>query len=255
MPDPSMIAAGAKAAVDLINLAQEEGWLESLVNLFRKRHVVLVVGATGAGKTNFLNSLTEELPEAIHHLTRTPKLEKKKVQLNKKPFSFYDTPGQIEHKPKRRQAVRSAMSAGVEGVVNVVCYGYHEYAVGSGAAVTKTGRPRKVFLKKRRSVEIESLYEWMSTIDASTAKWMLTVVTKADLWWDDRDAVMAHYERGQYASALEPLARLDHAVLPYCSVFHRFFGISPLCGSFDDEERLRCRAHLLTTLLGYAARS
>ena len=51
-----------KPIVEVIALANKQGWLDKLKMAFRKKHRILVLGSTGAGKTNFLKSLTETMP-------------------------------------------------------------------------------------------------------------------------------------------------------------------------------------------------
>lgn len=97
---------------------------------------------------------------------------------------------------------------------------------------------------------MDALDEWaylMGTEDVS--KWLLTVVTKADLWYDQRTEALEHYRSGPYCRRLRKNTDLDHTVIEYCAVFHKFFGVAPLSGKFDDEDRHRSRAHLLETLL------
>lgn len=63
--------AVAKAAIEVISKAHKQGWFDKLTSALRKKHRVLVLGATGAGKTAFLESLTETIPKAIESMNRT----------------------------------------------------------------------------------------------------------------------------------------------------------------------------------------
>ena len=47
-------ASLVKGALDVIKLARDEGWLDKLRAILRKRTRVLVLGSSGVGKTNFL---------------------------------------------------------------------------------------------------------------------------------------------------------------------------------------------------------
>ena len=60
-----------KPIADMLVLAQKQGWLDKLKMALRKKHKILVLGSTGAGKTNFLASLTETMPKAIDLMSRT----------------------------------------------------------------------------------------------------------------------------------------------------------------------------------------
>jgi energy-coupling factor transporter ATP-binding protein EcfA2 len=253
MADP--VTVGITAATATVKLAKEVGLWERMTLALQRKHSVLVLGATGAGKTQFIDSLTMELPPAIDYMNRTEFVDSKMVLLEKHPFIFIDTPGQIEHRSRREEKIRDVMKLGVDGIINVVSYGYHESrAVGINTAV-QDGRVADGFLEQQREHEINRLYEWVPLIGhKDTAKWMITVVTKADLWWDRHDEVLVHYTSGAYYEALGEAKSLHPVVLEYCSTFHKFYGQVSLSGSFDDADRLRVRSHFLQQVLSASAR-
>jgi hypothetical protein len=76
-------------------------------------------------------------------------------------------------------------------------------------------------------------------------------VTKADLWWnqDTWPNVLDHYASGDYYKALGAAASLQQIVLPYSSVFHKFYGKGSLSGQFDDGEKLSFRVNLFRNML------
>jgi len=135
-------------------------------------------------------------------------------------------------------------------VMNVVSYGYHEYAAAAGEALTSTGVSES-FLQRHRDNELTALNEWLPLLgDRTVTRWIFTVVTKADLWWDKYDEVLEYYQIGPYAEKLRGVdSRLRVATLPYCSVVHRFFGTAKHAGSFDDEDRMRTNKHFLHQLV------
>ncbi len=139
------------------------------------------------------------------------------------------------------------------GVINVVSYGYHEYedAARAGQPIVRPDRTvEKAYLERHQQTEIEVLHEWIPLLGyPDTIKWLMTVVTKADLWWDMRDTVTAYYLSGPYYEALGPAQALAPTVLEYCSVFRMFYGRGKLVGLLDDEGRGRLRSNLLGTLL------
>lgn len=117
----------AGAALDLLNLAQKQGWLDQARDAFKKKHKVLVLGSSGAGKTNLLQSLATLAPEAIHFMNRTEFAQKHRIRIVSEPFQFQDTPGEQAKKPHRMKAIREALASPIAGVINVVSYGYHEH--------------------------------------------------------------------------------------------------------------------------------
>jgi hypothetical protein len=176
------------------------------------------------------------------------------IQIENQPFRFIDTPGQDEHISRRSLAFREATSQGATGIINVVANGYHEYDVDPDKALTKSGKVREEFLGIHRNAEIEALDEWIHLVPASRARWLLTVVSKADLWWHEREQTLDHYRSGEYGKRVKEDTRLHHWVLPYCSVIHRFYGRGSVSGHFDDAERRRTRTHLLSSLLQITAK-
>jgi energy-coupling factor transporter ATP-binding protein EcfA2 len=237
-------------AVKMLALAHKQRWHECLVDLFRRKHRVLVLGTSGVGKTNFLNSLNELLPAAIDHLNRTQFPKDYPYRIDGHPFVFVDTPGQAGHQPARIQELQNALKEGIDGIINVVAYGYHEGPSGTKDVFEENGAVKETYLMERRAAEIGSLAEWTALLGSrEVTKWLITLVSKADLWWDQRSMVVDHYREGSYFAALGPATSLNHAVLEYSSVRHRFYGKGLLSGTFDDAERLRLREHLLRQLL------
>ena len=246
-PAAAVAAAGASKALEKIG--KSKGF-DRLLNVFRKKHRILVLGATGAGKSNFLHSLAESAPATIDAMNRTEFAQKHSLKISQNLFVFVDTPGQAKHKPRRIQAIREAMSANISGIVNVVAYGYHEARASKKDALTEDGQVRQEFLAARRNEEIAQWHEWTPLLgDRETGGWLITLVTKADLWWDRREEVLAHYEAGTYFAALGDAQSLSPSVVEYSSVFHRFYGDCPICGFFDDGDRDRVKANLIAQLL------
>jgi ABC-type molybdenum transport system ATPase subunit/photorepair protein PhrA len=138
--------AETAAAIELINTARKQGWLDALLTAVRKKHKIILLGSTGTGKTNFLSSLTESVPKAVDIMNRTEIAKKHRLKIQKYPFVFVDTPGQALHESRRLKAIREALASGISGVVNVVSYGYHEYRIGAKNAVDKKGKVSEQFL-------------------------------------------------------------------------------------------------------------
>ena len=251
---PDLLATETELLVSLVKLAHKQGWLDRLLTSLRKKHPILVLGSSVAGKTAFLQSLTATVPNAIDRMVRTEFAQKHPLRIAKEPFVFTDTPGQTLHRSRRIQAIREAMKNPFAGIINVVSYGYHEHRVGKREAVAN-GAVNEEFLAASREVEIRALSEWTEILgDTAVAGWLITVVTKADLWWNRRDAVMAHYSAGPYAQSLGDAARLRPVVLEYCSVFQKFYNEVPMSGELQDADRVLLRGHLIRQLLASIGR-
>ena len=79
----------------------------------------------------------------------------------------------------------------------MVSYGYHEGAVGTATAVDVHRKARPDFLKANLERELAQIDEWSGVLGGGEAKrFLLTLVNKAVLWWDDRDKVLSYYREG-----------------------------------------------------------
>jgi len=90
-------------------------------------------------------------------------------------------------------------------VIFLSAYGYHSFKAEGGYKGHKLYQgDMKQFVKdfcaERRAEELEVLRQLIPHVQASRRKlWMLTLVTKQDLWWD-RGTVEKHYRDGEYAA-------------------------------------------------------
>jgi len=146
-------ALEVKTALELIEIAKKQGWIDKLWTVFSKKYTVLVFGTSGVGKTNFITSLTELVPNAIDALNRTKIAEKHRVKILDHPFTFIDTPGEELQAPQRIRVIQEALRKGVSGIINAAAYGYHE-GPASKADVLDGGAVRDSYLAQRREIEI-----------------------------------------------------------------------------------------------------
>ncbi len=240
--------AGAKTAVDIYKLAKELGWIDKLKTFWKKKKRIIVLGSTGAGKTQFIDSMQQLIPQLILNTQRTAFPLDRVLSLAGELFEITDTPGQSSHRSRRMDAIRDAMKD-ADGVINVVSYGYHEWDVSADEAITKQGTAKLQFLKDHREIETTAAAEWADLLSSGLKNpWLITLVSKADLWWDQRDDVKRHYESGSYHKGLGPAQDMNPTVCLYSSIRHRFFDRAPLSGTFDDAERLRLRADFFRVL-------
>src|SRR5206468_2544567 len=55
--------------------------------------------------------------------------------------------------------------------------------------------------------ELDALRDLLPHLEAAKAKvWMITLVTKQDLWWTDRREVAGYYEHGDYGKTITDLS-------------------------------------------------
>ncbi len=96
----------------------------------------------------------------------------------------------------------------------------------------------------RRAAEVkalETLKPYLLT--AHRGVWMVTVVTKQDLWWNERYATDRHYSTGAYASVIADIERQRGTQ----NFIHRLVSASLVWTNFRDGEGTL----LATTTAGY----
>lgn len=204
---------------------------------------VIVLGASGAGKSSFLNQISGKDPH-IGRLERTTHPAVVTGKLENIYFKLHDTPGQPDpiYREKRLEAVRRASRHEI-GIINVVSYGYHEETVPTSRAVDgSTAKAKDDFLTERRKLENKLIGEWVDILcgQGGSAAWMITLVTKADLWWADApdQPVMQHYQSGEYFKRLSGAQLISHDVLPYSSHNQKFYNAVPMSGHYGDQRKL-----------------
>jgi hypothetical protein len=247
------IAVAIEVGAALWKASDDLNLREKVSDFFRQKENLVVLGASGVGKTNLIVSLNAAggLIAANWRMNRTTATVRQQVRINGEPYRVIDTPGQRLHQADRLETVREASRRPLVRIINVVSYGYHEYDTDVSNVIRADGQPDPAFLERRREEELSALNEWLPILgDRSITKWVLTAVSKADLWWKENEKVLNHYRSGEYHKAImnaDP--KLHHSVLPYCSVGHKFFGTTPLDGTFDDSDRVQTDVHFLQQLV------
>jgi len=247
------IAVAIEAGAALWRASEDLKLTEKIRDALKKKEHLIVLGASGTGKTNLIISLNSAagLIDAEWRMNRTGATARKSVRIDGKPFQVIDTPGEDLHESDRLRAVREVAARPLVRIINVVSYGYHEYDVDPFQVIGSNGLPHPSFLQNRREEEMKALHQWIPFLgDRSITKWVLTAVTKADLWWHEKDRVLDYYRNGNYNKAMKGTdPQLYHSVLPYCSVGHKFYNVTPLDGTFDDSDRVRTNLHFLKQLV------
>jgi energy-coupling factor transporter ATP-binding protein EcfA2 len=244
------MSSWVKLAVGAYELGKDGSFLKRLRTKLRRKKRILVLGASGAGKTQFLHSLKERNSPRLNQRQRTTTVHKSYTVIDEYPFLMFDTPGQVLDEAKRKTAIAEAIKGRMHGIINVACYGYHEAAEAGGdqALIEKGPGIAKVsFLRERQEVERNLLSEWVPFLDGETTPWVLTVVSKADLWWPEHAEIQRYYAEGEYAQALGDLATI-HSVVPYCSIIEPYYG-SKTSGRFGETEKTNLRHNLMETIL------
>src|SRR5581483_549690 len=250
-----MIGVAVPIAKEVHKILKDRGVYEKAMDYLarRKPKDIIVLGASGTGKSSFLKSI-RGLSAYIRHEDRTDKATKVKGKIGKEFFNFIDTPGEAQHKAKRSQVLYEIYGKPFLGIINLVSYGYHENAIAGTHAIAGTSAS-ETYLESRRQTEINQLAEWTSLLAGrgGPAKWLITVVTKADLWWSPTNApiVLEYYKTGKYWGALGEATEITYSVRSYSSLNQLFYGRAAMSGFYTDTQRVRDRSSLIALLLEY----
>jgi hypothetical protein len=251
------IEAVVPVAVGVHKILKKRNVYEKVADFLsqNKASDVLILGASGAGKSSFLRSI-QGIDPYIRPEDRTDRSVEIEGKIEKARFRFIDTPGEEQHAAKRRDAVLGLYNSPSLGIVNVVSYGYHESTIPASEAL-KNGKPSEEYLIECRAREIDYLAGWTSLLAGrkGPASWLITVVTKADLWWipDQQQAVFDHYRRGSYFEALGEAQEITHSVRSYSSLNQLFYRTAPMSGFYTDDQRIQDAESLIALLLEYSS--
>ena len=174
-------------------------------NVRRRLHdgktVIAVFGPGGVGKTTLGTILADDFsPEKLaQNYVDTPDTETVWLKTNDAQ-SLLIAPGQRDRIAVHWPAIQTALTKANERIViNVVAWGYH--TPHQDRLISSSSIPQ--FVAEARDEELKIITELADFLTRATGSLkMLTLVTKQDLWWNDRDAVKAHYESKEYAAQI-----------------------------------------------------
>lgn len=173
---------------------------------------IIIFGAGGTGKTTLSKTL---IGETIHeHIyNETPNIEKLKISHGV--FGNYlVAPGQERRVERYWPDLFRRLNKGqITGIINVVSYGYHSMDIGNNSYKSTTYFDNESemefinkYLDKKREDELKYLKKISEQIKNTDKKfWLITLVNKQDLWWDEKDLVEAYYTNGEYDSVIEEI--------------------------------------------------
>jgi small GTP-binding protein len=219
----------AEFVSDVFQNLYSQGFFNQLFSeLFGSNKKILVLGDSGAGKTQFINTFSEKLRE-LEVFNRTNAAVKTYAKVDGFSVKFFDTPGEIAKSQIRNKEIKEMVSKqNYEGIINVVSYGYAEREDDKQFTFDKNNQLNLKKLEDKRKAEIELLDDWMKYLDVSKVKWVITLITKADIWWDNLDDVYNYYLYGAYRRAIDDAFykyRYPQMTyfMPFCSIQKPFY--------------------------------
>jgi len=244
----TIIEEGLRAGNAVLDETKRNSFVSFCNYLLKSNKRILLFGSSGSGKSQFIESLNNSINTALRtHSTKT-----NKIPLANLPLKFIDTPGHDQYKFARREEIDKIIKSGVEGIINIVSYGYHETGEVDGNTVfSEDGKIKVKYLESNKTYEKRQLAEWLPRISPNqNVKWIINLVTKADVWWDDKENVQLYYEKGDYGKEFDQYRKFMKVInLPYCSLVKPFFG-EVNSSKFGEQEKRILKSHLLNELIG-----
>ncbi len=241
-------------------------------NHIKRGHIgIMTFGTGGTGKTTLGHLFTQ----GFTNQNKVPTYDRSiNIEEFKMPgdlvCTMYTAPGQERHQEEENASEgsnwsklyqRIARSKSV-GIINVVSFGYHSIRTldYTETNIYKEGMSQEEFLQlhleKRKLKEVEALSEIVPHVSAAPGKvWMMTVVTKQDLWWNERIDVERFYRQGAYHKEIEKIksrlgaANFQHEFVSVSLVMDNFTTgnkrlLKPNTAGYDDNLRLLNQANL-----------
>lgn len=214
----------------------------------KNKKKILILGCSGVGKTQFINSINDndktKQNTKISIDDRTSTNYDVKLFMEDSAILLTDTPGEFFNDILRKTEITELFRNKGEGIINIVSYGYHEGpAENINEVFYDKNKLKTEYVDKCLKKEIDQLNQWVHFMSITEIKWVITLVTKADVWWSDQwKSVKKYYESGDYGNKISKLKEngIQHIILPYCSIIEPFYEIK---GSEEFGETKKNELH------------
>jgi ethanolamine utilization protein EutP (predicted NTPase) len=215
---------------------------------------IAIFGAGGTGKTT-LGQLLAGSYELSDLPTYRESISMEKYRLDSDSIgSIVVAPGQERREDTWDDLLLSLASGKVKLIIHVVAWGHHSFGELSYKEhpLYKMGMSTDEFIAvytaERRQRELDVLKKLEPHLSMANQKKtvMITIVSKQDLWWNDRDRVKDHYANGAYEQIIQGIRnKIGSAnfIHEYCSaslVMDNFLSgasemLVPTTGGYDQR--------------------
>lgn len=238
----------------------------------KKQPGILIIGSGGVGKTTLARILAGEFTRSILE-DASDYRESRNIDeyvLEDDPHvSIVVPPGQEHRRPHTWPAVYSEIAGGgYRGIILINSHGYHSFGIDyrSHPLYKKLPNPRTTkrfmlaYAEEHRRAELEVLQRISPHVQQCPRKlWFLTIVTKEDLWWKERDQVLEYYHQGSYQAEIEsmlgqydPRMRRHETVFVSLLISNFLEGngevLKPNAAGYDLRAQVNSLRHLLETM-------
>jgi hypothetical protein len=218
---------------------------------------IAIFGAGGTGKTT-LGQLLAGSYELSDLPTYRESIRMEQYKLDSNTVgSIVVAPGQERREDTWDDLLRSLASGKVKLIIHVVAWGHHSFGALSYTQ-HKLYQPGMsaddfvaVYTAERRQRELDVLRKLEPHLAIANQKKtvMITIVSKQDLWWNQRNEVKDHYANGEYEQIIQGIRNRigsTRFVHEYCSaslVMENFLSGSnemlvPTTGGYDQSLKL-----------------
>lgn len=186
---------------------------------------ILILGAGGTGKTTLAKTLTgeyEPLFDAVAPYAESIGVEEYSLSDDRR-VEIVVPPGQAHRREATWEDLLASLARGeYRGVILVSAFGYH--TLGEISATFVASKPPSDpqvpgtfdaaqfvadYTEKQRADEIRILDRILAHLGRSGKRtWLLSVITKRDLWWPDAPAVEYYYTEGDYGRRISQFGEI-----------------------------------------------
>lgn len=238
--------------------------------LTRGRLSIIVFGPTGVGKSTLGDFLCQGREYAVGRGNYVPSVTVEEYALPGEVFcKVLVPPGEAQNRTYVWSDLFEELSDDRSvGVVNVVAFGYHTFRE-KGYRETeyyKEGMAQDDFMQAYmdhcRREELKVIRQLTPRICDTPGKlWMITLVTKQDLWWDRRRLVREYYEQGEYGEQIKQIrdekgaAGFRHEYLSASLIMENFLSgadelLAPTVEGYDQKLQVANNHMLANSILG-----
>lgn len=217
---------------------------------FRSPINVILFGESGTGKSQLANCIIGSNNPSNKRTRITTK--QTFVLPNGRRINIIDTPGHKTYTLQRQELCHKFIVKNkIKGIINIVSYGYHETDVADEVRIFKnnTSEVKEEYLRENRNREIAQVDEWINYLNNKNIRWIITIINKADIWYQNHSAVKDFYEKGEYGVKLNQISRLcpRHTFI-YCSIIAPFYN-KPMTIVFGEDKKMVINNDLMEFLI------